>query len=100
MSKWFDLVLLALALMFAISAIKPAAAGPSQATSRQQATSQQATSETTDISSRRRHRAQLHREAAGPYDRPAHYDRPQYYRTYPYNLPPPSVFRIGFRPWR
>jgi hypothetical protein len=104
MSKWFGPVVLALALIFAISALKAAAAGTSQAALRQQATSQQAISQeaisdATDIGSRRQHRRLLHGDATGPYYRPTYYDRPQYYRPYPYNVPAPFVFGIGFGPW-
>jgi hypothetical protein len=103
MSKWFGLVVLALAPIFAISAIEAAAAGTSQAALRQQptsqpATSQQAISDATDIGSRRQHRRLLHRDATGPYYHPTYYDRPQYYRPYPYNVPAPFVFGFGFGP--
>jgi hypothetical protein len=99
MSKWFGPVVLALAPIFAISAIEAAAAGTSQVALRQHGTSQQAISDATDIGSRRQHRRLLHRDATGPYYRPTYYDRPQYYRPYPYNVPAPFVFGFGFGPW-
>jgi hypothetical protein len=109
MTKWFGPVVLALALIFAISAIESAAAGTSLMALRQQATSQQAISQqsisqqaisdATDIGSRRQHRRLLHGDATGPNYRPTYYDRPQYYRPYPYNVPAPFVFGFGFGPW-
>jgi hypothetical protein len=49
----------------------------------------------TDVSARRHER----RYAAVPADDGYYYDRPVAYRPYPYVLPAPFPFGIGFDPW-
>jgi hypothetical protein len=75
------------------AAISPAAAAP-------QAKAQSAgTSDATDFSAHRYVRRHYRHDGYyRPYYRSYYYDRPVYYRPYPYSVPAPFTFGIGFGP--
>jgi hypothetical protein len=75
-------------------AIDSAAAAP-------QAEAQRAgTSDATDFSAHRYHRRyDRHHGYYRPYYRSYYYGRPVYYRPYPYDVPAPFTFGIGFGPF-
>lgn len=85
--------LLALAGPFAI---EQAVAAPSPAKAQGSATAENTA---TDFSAQRyvRHHDRQYRYR--PYDRPTYYARPYYYRPYPYGVPAPFPFGLGFGPF-
>jgi hypothetical protein len=89
MARWIGGLILAVLISGGSAEIHSAAA------SRQAAVQKQDASQATDLSARRR----VRRYAYRPYDRPAYHDRPEYYRPYPYLLPAPFPFGLGFGPW-
>jgi hypothetical protein len=94
MKRLIGAALVAGALAFAgPSAINQAAAAPSQTKA-----NSSATNAATDFSARRTYRHRYHHYGYRPYDRPTYYARPIYYRPYPYSVPAPFVFGIGFGP--
>ena len=52
----------------------------------------------TDFGAHRRHHRHGQRHYR-PYAPPYYYARPVYYRPYPYSVPAPFVFGIGYGPW-
>lgn len=52
----------------------------------------------TDFSAHRRHHRHGQRHYR-PYAPAYYYARPVYYRPYPYSVPAPFVFGIGYGPW-
>jgi hypothetical protein len=91
MTRWIGAAVLAFTLMFSGSAAIHSAA----AASRQAAVQKQEASQATDLSARRR----IRRYAYRPHYRPTYDDRPEYYRPYPYVVPAPFPFGLGFGPW-
>ncbi|MBR1125513.1 hypothetical protein JQ628_28605 [Bradyrhizobium lablabi] len=63
----------------------------------------QAGSDATGVSAYRRDYRFGYRSYSRPYYRPYtpvyYYARPVYYRPYPYSVPAPFVFGIGYGPW-
>jgi hypothetical protein len=90
MRRWIGAIILAVLISGGTAAIHSAAAE-----SRQAAVQKPETSQAMDFSARRR----IHRYAYRPYERPTYYDRPETYRPYPYVLPAPFPFGLGFGPW-
>jgi hypothetical protein len=88
MMRWIGAVVLAFTLMFGGSAAIHSAAAQVKAQKPQE-------SKATDLSAQ--HRTQ--RYADRRYDHPVYDDRPGYYRPYPYVLPAPFPFGLGFGPW-
>jgi hypothetical protein len=88
MMRWIGAVVLAFTLMFSGSAAIHSAAAQAHV---QKSRASKATDPTAW------HRTQ--RYADRRYDRPVYYDRPETYRPYPYVLPAPFPFGLGFGPW-
>jgi hypothetical protein len=57
------------------------------------------TSSATDLSARRYTRRHYHHYGSQPYYRPYYYARPYDYRPYPYYVPAPFPFGLGFGPF-
>jgi len=91
MMRWIGAIVLAFTLTFSGSATIHSAAAQAEV----QKPQKPQPSKATDLSAR--HRTQ--RYADRRYDRPVYDDRPEYYRPYPYVLPAPFPFGLGFGPW-
>jgi hypothetical protein len=95
MKRLIGAALVAGALAFAVpSSINQAVAATPQ-TKAQSSTTKAAT----DFSARRYTRHHYRHYGYRPYYQPTYYARPQYYRPYPYYVPAPFPFGLGFGPF-
>jgi hypothetical protein len=95
MRRWIGAIILAVLISGGSATIDSAAAVSPQA-----AVQKPAASQAMDFSARPGvARRGVHRHVYRRYDRPHYYDRPETYRPYPYVLPAPFPFGLGFGPW-
>jgi hypothetical protein len=90
MRRWVGAIILAVLISGGSATIHSAAAASRHATAQKPEASQ-----AMDLSARRR----THHYVSRSYDRPHYDDRPETYRLYPYVLPAPFPFGLGFGPW-
>ena len=91
MKRWIGAAAFSAALVLAV----PAAMHPATAASSRTGAQAADASKAADLGARRRH---YRHYASRPHYRPYYYARPIYYRPYPYDVPAPFVFGIGFGP--
>jgi hypothetical protein len=97
MKRWIGAAIVAGALAFA----GPAAINSAAAAVPQIKAQAAGVSGATDFSAQRYHRRYYrygYRPYYRPYYQPYYYARPQYYRPYPYYVPAPFPFGLGFGP--